>query len=247
VLGGTVSETATTGIDELGKRCEKYYAAGCRFAKWRAVLKIGPGLPSNMAVAENAFNLARYASICQDNGLMPIVEPEVLIDGPHTIEECAAKSEVVFAAVTKALQDQGVLLEGMLLKPNMITPGSESTQKAPPQQIAWFTVRTLSRTLPAAVPGVVFLSGGQSEESATVHLNAVNQVTGLPRPWGLSFSFGRALQDSCLKAWLGKPENVKAAQDVFFARCKANSEATLGKYAGGTGSTESLHVKSYVY
>ena len=247
ILGGTDSETATTGIDGLGDRCKKYYAMGCRFAKWRAVLKIGPALPSNMAIAENAFNLARYASICQDNGLVPIVEPEVLIDGTHTIEACAAASERVFAAVMKALLDQAVIIEGMLLKPNMVTPGSESTQKKTPQEIAWYTIRTLSRTMVPAVPGIVFLSGGQSEESATIHLNAMNQFTALPRPWSLSFSFGRALQSSCLKAWQGKPENVKAAQAVFYAVCKANSEATLGKYAGGAGSTESEHVASYIY
>lgn len=200
-----------------------------------------------MSVAENAFNLARYASICQDNGLVPIVEPEVLCDGTHTIEECARASEIVFAAVMKALQDQKIILEGMLLKPNMITPGSECPVKKTPQEIAWFTVLTLSRTMVPAVPGIVFLSGGQSEEEATVNLNAMNQITNLPRPWGLSFSFGRALQASCLSAWLGKPENVKKAQEVFLIRCKANGEATLGKYAGGTGSSESLHVKSYVY
>ena len=220
---------------------------GARFAKWRAVLKIGAGLPSPMAVAENAFNLARYASICQDNGLAPIVEPEVLCDGTHTIEECARASEIVFAAVMKALQDQKVILEGMLLKPNMITPGSECPVKKSPEEVAWFTVLTLSRTMVPAIPGIVFLSGGQSEEQATINLNAINQLTGLPKPWGLSFSFGRALQGSCIKAWEGKPENVKLAQEVFLKIAKANGEATLGKYAGGAGSSESLHVKSYVY
>jgi len=204
-------------------------------------------MPSNMAIAENAFNLARYASICQDNGLCPIVEPEVLVDGPHTIEDCAKASEKVFAAVMKALIDQSIILEGMLLKPNMITQGSECADKKAAKEIAWYTVRTLSRTMVPAIPGIVFLSGGQSEEEATLNLNAINQLTAIPRPWALSFSFGRALQDSCLKAWLGKPENVKKAQEVLLVRAKANSEATMGKYAGGTGSTESLHVKSYVY
>lgn len=246
-LSGTTEETATTGIDGLAERCKKYYGLGARFAKWRAVLKIGPGMPSAMAVTENAHNLARYASICQDNGLCPIVEPEVLVDGTHTIEESAKASEKVFAAVMKALNDQAIILEGMLLKPNMITPGSECKERKTSEEIAWFTVRTLSRTMVPAIPGIVFLSGGQSEEEATLNLNAMNKLTGIPRPWALSFSYGRALQDACLKAWLGKPENVKKAQEVFLVRCKANSEATMGKYAGGTGSTESLHVKSYVY
>ncbi len=246
-IGGTDNETATTGIDKLGERCKKYYSMGCRFAKWRAVLKIGAGMPSAIAITENAHNLARYASICQDNGLCPIVEPEVLVDGSHNIEECARASEKVFAAVMKALLDQGVLLEGMLLKPNMITPGSESKETKTSQEIAWYTVRTLSRTMVPAIPGIVFLSGGQSEEQATQNLNAMNQLTGIPRPWALSFSYGRALQDTCIKTWQGKPENVKKAQEAFLIRAKSNSEATLGKYAGGTGSTESLHVKSYVY
>lgn len=220
---------------------------GCRFAKWRAVLKIGPGMPSAMSIAENAFNLARYASICQDNGLCPIVEPEVLVDGTHSIEVSAEESEKVFAAVMKALIDQKIILEGMLLKPNMVTPGSECAVQKAPNEIAWFTIRTLSRTMVPAIPGIVFLSGGQSEEVATLNLNAMNQLTLLPKPWALSFSYGRALQDSCLKAWEGKKENVKKAQEVFLIRCKANGDATKGQYAGGTGSTESLHVKSYVY
>ena len=247
VIGGTNDETATTGIDGLGDRCKKYYSMGCRFAKWRAVLKIGAGMPSAVGIADNAFNLARYASICQDNGLCPIVEPEVLVDGPHTIEECAKASEKVFAAVMKALNDQGVLLEGMLLKPNMITPGTECKEKKTHQEIAMYTVRTLSRTIVPAIPGIVFLSGGQSEEEATQNLNAMNQLTGIPHPWALSFSYGRALQDSCIKTWQGKPENVKKAQEVLLSRAKGNSDATLGKYAGGAGSTESLHVKAYVY
>ncbi len=246
-IGGTNEETATTGIDGLGDRCKKYYALGCRFAKWRAVLKIGAGLPSNMAIIENAHNLARYASICQDNGLVPIVEPEVLVDGDHTIEQCAQASERVFAAVMKALLDQGIILEGMLLKPNMITAGSDCKDKKSMKENAHYTVRTLARTMAPAIPGIVFLSGGQSEEEGSLNLSAMNQVTDVPHPWALSFSFGRALQESCQKTWLGKKENLKAAQDVFITRCKANSEATMGKYAGGTGSTASLHVKSYVY
>lgn len=248
IVGGTEDETATQGLDKLGERCAEFYAKGARFAKWRAVLKIdvAKNCPSELAIYENAHGLARYASICQDNGLVPIVEPEVLCDGAHTIEECAEASERVYAGVVKALQDQKVFLEGALLKPNMITPGKEAAEKATPGEIAFYTVRTLSRTIPAAMPGIHFLSGGQSEEEASQNLNAMAKLTDVPKPWYLSFSYGRALQASCLKAWLGKEENVEAAQKEFIARAKGNSEATLGKYEGG-GSTEDLYVKKYVY
>ncbi|KAL0928881.1 hypothetical protein M5K25_000809 [Dendrobium thyrsiflorum] len=248
-LAGTNAETTTQGLDDLGKRCAKYYEAGARFAKWRAVLKISPNEPSQLAINENANGLARYAIICQENGLVPIVEPEILVDGPHDIDRCAEVSERVLAACYKALNDHHVLLEGTLLKPNMVTPGSDSAKVAP-EVIAEYTVRTLLRTVPAAVPAIVFLSGGQSEEQATLNLNAMNKLKG-KKPWSLSFSFGRALQQSTLKAWAGKEENVKKAQDAFLSRCKANSEATLGKYGGdaalGDGASESLHVKDYKY
>jgi fructose-bisphosphate aldolase class I len=248
VIGGTDSETFTKGLDDLAERSKKFYEKGCRFAKWRSVLKIGKGLPSELAIAENAHTLARYASICQDNGLVPIVEPEVLADGAHTIEECAEACERVFAAVMKALIDQKVLLEGILLKPNMITPGTESHEKKTAQEIAWFTVRTLSRTITPAVPGIVFLSGGQSEEEASLNLSAINALQGIHKPWSLSFSFGRALQQSCLKAWAGKDENIKKGQDELLRLAKANHEAQLGKYAGSAGANqESLHVKNYIY
>lgn len=248
VIGGTNNETATQGLDDLGKRCAKYYADGARFSKWRAVLKIGKDEPSNVAIAENAHGLARYAVICQENGLVPIIEPEVLVDGTHDIDECAAKSEKVYAAVIKACQDQGVLFEGALLKPNMVTHGSECPNKVSAQEIAWKTVRTLLRTIPGAIPGVMFLSGGQSEDEATENLNEMNKLD-VKRPWNLSFSYGRALQHSCLRAWLGKPENVAEAQRVLLEKAKNNSDATLGKFTG-TGSSsgkESLHVKNYVY
>jgi fructose-bisphosphate aldolase class I len=248
VIAGTDGETTTQGLDDLGKKCAKYYADGARFAKWRAVLKIGKGLPSNLAIDENARGLARYAAICQENGLVPIVEPEILVDGTHTIDECAEVSERVFAAVVKACQDHKLLWEGALLKPNMITPGSECDKKVSAQEIAWKTVRTLSRTIPPALPGVMFLSGGQSESQASDNLNEMNKIDVKSRPWNLSFSYGRALQYSCLRAWLGKPENVENAQKVFLQMAKNNSEATLGKYVGsGNTSTESLHVKNYVY
>lgn len=248
IIGGTEDETATQGLDKLGERCAEYYSKGCRFAKWRAVLKIDmkAGCPSPMAMAENAHGLARYASICQDNGLVPIVEPEVLCDGTHTIEECAEASEMVYAAVVKELQDQKVLLEGALLKPNMITPGSDCPEKATAGDIAFYTVRTLSRTIPAAMGGINFLSGGQSEEEASQNLNAMALLKGVPKPWNLSFSYGRALQASCLKAWEGKDENIEAGQKAFMERAKGNGDATLGKYEGG-GSAEDLHVKNYVY
>nr|AAB61592.1 fructose-biphosphate aldolase [Mesembryanthemum crystallinum] len=247
-LAGTNGETTTQGLDGLGARCAQYYAAGARFAKWRAVLKIGPTEPSPLAILENANGLARYAIICQENGLVPIVEPEILVDGPHDIDRCAEVTERVLAACYKALNDHHVLLEGTLLKPNMVTPGSES-KKVAPEVIAEYTVRALQRTVPPAVPAVMFLSGGQSEEEATVNLNAMNKLQG-KKPWTLSFSYGRALQSSTLKAWSGKEENVEKAQAVFLARAKGNSEATLGKYQGGAGgadASESLHVKDYKY
>ncbi|XP_043714935.1 fructose-bisphosphate aldolase 1, cytoplasmic [Telopea speciosissima] len=248
-LAGTNGETTTQGLDGLAQRCQKYYEAGARFAKWRAVLKISPTEPSQLAINENANGLARYAIICQENGLVPIVEPEILVDGPHDINKCADVSERVLAACYKALNDHHVLLEGTLLKPNMVTPGSES-KKVAPEVVAEYTVRTLQRTMPPAVPAVVFLSGGQSEEEATLNLNAMNKFQG-KKPWTLTFSFGRALQQSTLKAWQGKEENVDKAQAAFLKRCKANSEATLGVYKGdageGEGVSESLHVKDYKY
>ncbi|KAI9110829.1 hypothetical protein K1719_018267 [Acacia pycnantha] len=248
-LAGTNGETTTQGLDGLAQHCQKYYEAGARFAKWRAVLKIGPTEPSELAIHENAYGLARYAAICQENGLVPIVEPEILVDGTHDINKCAAVTERVLAACYKALNDHHVLLEGTLLKPNMVTPGSEAP-KVSPEVIAEHTVRALQRTVPAAVPAVVFLSGGQSEEQATLNLNAMNKFKG-KKPWSLSFSFGRALQQSTLKAWSGKEENVKKAQGAFLTRCKANSEATLGTYKGdaklGEAAAESLHVKDYKY
>lgn len=247
-LAGTNGETTTQGLDNLGKRCAEYYAAGARFAKWRAVLKIGPNEPSPLAILENANGLARYAIICQENGLVPIVEPEILVDGSHDIDRCAEVSERVLAACYKSLNDHHVLLEGTLLKPNMVTPGSDS-KKVANDVIAEYTVRTLQRTVPPAVPGIMFLSGGQSEEEATLNLNAMNKLQA-KKPWTLSFSYGRALQQSTLKAWSGKEENVSKAQEVFLARAKANSEATLGKYQGGAAgadASESLHVKDYKY
>ncbi|KAL4457253.1 hypothetical protein ABPG75_012118 [Micractinium tetrahymenae] len=205
----------------------KYYEQGARFAKWRAVLKIGNGCPSELSIHQNAYTLARYAVICQENGLVPIVEPEILSDGSHGIEVCAAITERVVAACYKALNDHHALLEGTLLKPNMVLAGAEGP-KADLKLAGYLTARTLMRTVPAAVPGIMFLSGGQSEEEATAHLAAMNQCDNVNTPWTLSFSFGRALQASALKAWGGKKENFKAGQDAFLARAKANSESSLG-------------------
>lgn len=248
-LAGTDGESTTQGLDGLAERCAKYYKDGARFAKWRSVLKIGPHQPSYQSMLENANVLARYASICQQNGLVPIVEPEVLPDGDHDLETAQKVTEQVLAFVYKALSDHNVYLEGTLLKPNMVTPGQSCTKKYTPQQVAEATVVALRRTVPAAVPGVVFLSGGQSEDDATIHLNAINQVA-LPRPWALSFSYGRALQASVLKAWAGKKENIKTAQDEFLKRAQANGLATLGQYKGdvhGAAADQSLFVAKHSY
>lgn len=248
VLPGTGDENATTGLDGLGERCKKYYEAGARFAKWRAVLKIGQGKPSHLSVIETAHTLARYAAICQENGLAPIVEPEILTDGDHSIETCAAVTERVISQCVKSLHEHNVFFEGILLKPNMVTQGATSTDKKSAKEIAWMTVRTLSRTLPGACRGVTFLSGGQSEEEATLNLNEMNRITAIARPWALSFSYGRALQSSTLKAWSGKKENVPAAQEALHARIVANAKATTGSYEGGAaGDTESQYVANYSY
>jgi len=251
ILPGTDNETATQGLDDLGARCKKYYEGGARFAKWRAVLKINTvtACPSEQAVQENAHGLARYAVICQENGLVPIVEPEVLMDGEHSIEVSAAVSERVYAAVFKALSDHHVLLEGILLKPNMVLSGTQAAKQAPPEEVAKYTVRTLQRTVPAAVPGIVFLSGGQSELDATANLNAINVFEG-KKPWTLSFSYGRALQSSILKAWLGDKANVEEARKVYLHRARCNGLAVLGKYPGedkAGSAAESLYVKNYTY
>jgi len=247
ILGGTNEESATQGLDGLAARCKTFYEKGCRFAKWRAVLKIGAGLPSQFAIDETAHTLARYGSICQDNGLVPIIEPEILTDGDHDIETCARVSEKVFSTVMKAMLDQHLIIEGTLLKPNMVTEGSNCPNKSTPEQVAWMTVRTLSRTIVPALPGVTFLSGGQSEESASLNLNAMNALKDAPRPWALTFSYGRALQQSVLKAWLGKAENVQAAQAALLERARANGAASKGEYKGGSGDTASTFVANYSY
>ena len=228
-LAGHPDETVTEGLDGLRDRAAEFARLGARFTKWRGVYRIGEVIPSAAGITANAHALARYAALAQEAGLVPIVEPEVLMDGPHDIETCEAVTEEVLRTVYGELALQDVELEGTLLKPNMVLSGTECDEQADVQQVAEATVRVLKRTVPAAVPGIVFLSGGQSSEVATLHLNAMNKIGGLP--WKLSFSYGRALQAAPLKAWGGKAENVPAAQSAFLERAKANGEASLGAYA----------------
>ncbi|KAI6182951.1 Fructose-bisphosphate aldolase [Aphelenchoides bicaudatus] len=222
---------------------------GCDFAKWRCVIHIGQHVPSHVALQENANVLARYASICQQAGLVPIVEPEVLCDGEHDLDRCQKVTEQTLAYTYKALADHHVFLEGTLLKPNMVTPGQSSSKRSSNEEIGQATVTALRRGVPPAVPGVVFLSGGQSEVDATKNLNAINQVAGC-KPWVLTFSYGRALQASVLKAWGGKDENIDAAQKVLLHRARANGDAQQGKYTGedeAAAAAESLFVKNHAY
>lgn len=248
-LSGTIGEGTTQGLDGLAARCEEYKKGGAQFAKWRCVLTIGEHTPSHLALMENANVLARYASICQSKGLVPIVEPEVLCDGSHTLQRAQEVTEQVLAYTYKALAEHHVFLEGTLLKPNMVTPGQSCPIKASPEQVGVATVTALRRAMPAAVPGVTFLSGGQSELDATANLNAINTVS-LCRPWKLTFSYGRALQASVIKAWTGEDKNVVAAQKVLLQRASANGNASLGKYAGEEASAaaaESLFVEKHSY
>jgi len=247
-IPGTDGETWTMGLDGLDKRCQDYYKKGARFAKWRAVLKISKNAPSDIAIEENAHGLARYAQICQENGLVPIIEPEILTDGDHDIKVTEAVTQKVWERVMAWTQFLNVSLEGSLLKPNMVMPGSNGPA-ANVQQVAEATVRVLQRTVPPAIPGIMFLSGGQSEEEATLHLNAMNALD-LVRPWSLSFSYGRALQNSVIKTWAGQSGNVQNAQKVFLERAKANSQAQLGKYTGGAAggaASQKLFQANYKY
>lgn len=228
-LAGAPDEVVTEGLDGLRERLEKYRAAGARFAKWRGVITIGNHIPSDYCIAVNAHALARYAALCQEAGIVPIVEPEVLMDADNSIEVCEAVTDRTLAAVFRELRVQQVMLEGMILKPNMVISGKQCGKQADIRAVAAATVRTLKRHVPAAVPGIAFLSGGQSDELATAHLNAMNQMGG-PLPWTLSFSYGRALQAPSLKAWAGKPANLAAGQGAFRHRAKCNSAAVLGRY-----------------
>jgi fructose-bisphosphate aldolase class I len=220
-------ETVTEGLDNLAQRCSEYVKLGAKFAKWRAV--IGADLPSSTSIAANAHALARYAAICQEAGLVPIVEPEVLMDGDHTIERCELVTEWTLNAVFEALYMNRVSLEGSVLKPSMVISGKKCSRQADVAEVAERTVRILKRTVPAAVAGIAFLSGGQSDEVATAHLDAMNKLG--VSPWPLSFSYGRALQQKPLKAWMGSAANVPAAQAALAHRARLNGLAALGRYS----------------
>jgi fructose-bisphosphate aldolase class I len=224
-------ETITEGLDNLPKRCAEYVKLGARFAKWRAVITIGRDIPSTTCIAANAHALARYAAICQAAGLVPIVEPEVLMDGDHAIERCAEVTEWTLNAVYEALYINRVTLEHTVLKPSMVISGKSCVRQASVEEVADRTLRILKRCVPAAVPGIVFLSGGQGDEIATAHLNAMNQMSAGNRPWPLSFSYGRALQQPALKAWKGAAANVAVAQAALLHRSRMNSLACLGRYS----------------
>ncbi len=227
-MAGFPGETLTEGLDGLGEQLARDRERGARFAKWRATLFIGEHKPSWGAVKANAVMLARYAAICQDIGLVPIVEPEVLMDGDHTIEACEAATRLALHAVFSELFEQRVALEGIVLKPNMVVSGQDCPTQAPVEEVAERTVATLKACVPSAVPGIAFLSGGQSDEAATAHLNAMNKLG--PLPWKLTFSYGRALQHAPQVAWSGRAENAKAAQHAFAHRARMNSLATFGRW-----------------
>lgn len=248
-LAGTDGEGTTQGLDGLEDRCKQYKKDGADFAKWRCVLKIGDGKPSQLSIIENANVLARYASICQQAGLVPIVEPEILPDGDHDLATCEAATERVLSYVYRALNEHNVWLEGTLLKPNMVTAGFGCTTKYTPFDVAGATVTALQRTVPAAVPGITFLSGGQSEEDASVNLDAINKFPGR-KPWAISFSYGRALQASVLEAWKGSNDNLAAAKAELLKRAKANGAAAQGEYKGdlmGAAGGKSLFVANHAY
>jgi fructose-bisphosphate aldolase class I len=227
-LAGFPGETVTEGLDGLRERLAEYRGLGARFAKWRAVIDIGAGIPTAACIAANAEALARYAALCQEASIVPIVEPEVLMDGDHPIERCEDVTDATLEAVFDALFLHRVRLEGIVLKPNMVIAGKKCAKQAKAEQVAEATVRCLLRRVPAAVPGIAFLSGGQSEADATLHLSLMNRSRQLP--WQLSFSYGRALQQSTLDAWKGKAENVAAGQRAFLRRARLNGLARDGRY-----------------
>ena len=222
-------EVVTEGLDGLRERLVEYRGLGAKFAKWRGVYDIGPGLPSYGCVRANSHALARYAALCVEEGIVPIVEPEVLMDGEHDIDTCYRVTEFVLKETFQELYYQKVPLEGMVLKPNMVVPGKKSPKRATVDEVAEKTIHLLKACVPAAVPGVAFLSGGQSDEEATAHLDAMNRVGGVP--WKLTFSYGRALQSAPQKAWRGKPDNVPAAQSAFAHRARMNWLAALGRWS----------------
>lgn len=227
-LAGFPGEKVTEGLDGLRRRLEEYGERGARFAKWRAVIGVGDGIPTAFCLRANAHALARYAALCQEAGLAPIVEPEVLMDGAHTIERCEEVTTETLRLVFAELLRHRVALEGTVLKPNMVVSGKACPRQAPVGEVAEATVRCLRRAVPPAVPGIVFLSGGQTPEQATAHLNAMNALGRFP--WELSFSYGRALQEPVLQAWKGEPGNAAAAQAAFLHRCRCNGAARYGRY-----------------
>ena len=230
-LSGSEGEKITQGLDGLDDRLKEYRKMGARFAKWRAVINITEDNPSGYCISTNAHALARYAGLCQANDIVPIVEPEILMDGSHDIDDSFVVTEEVLHTVFFELYSQGVQYEQMILKPNMVLSGYDANDRASVDEVADATLQCFARTVPAAVPGIAFLSGGQSDEDATSHLNRMNQILDENKPWNLSFSYGRALQQPAIKTWLGKSENVTAAQDALINRAKLNSLATVGKYS----------------
>jgi len=229
-LAGHPGEKISEGLDGLRDRLTEYYQMGARFAKWRAVITIGEGIPSRACIEANALTLARYAALCQEAGLVPIVEPEVLMDGNHTMERCFEVTEEVLHTVFSQLYTQGVVLEGMILKPNMVLPGLSCSKQESDDAIADATVKCFMRAVPAAVPGITFLSGGQTAELASARLNAMNVKFKSKLPWELSFSYGRALQQPALEIWKGKEVHVQEAQKALYHRAKCNLAARRGEY-----------------
>jgi fructose-bisphosphate aldolase class I len=228
-LAGAAGEVVTEGLDGLRERIAEYQGFGARFAKWRAVIAVGPSFPSAACLEANAHALARYAAVCQEGGLVPIVEPEVLMDGDHTIDRCFEVTEATLHQVFAALRRQRVTPEAMLLKASMVLAGKRCPRQASVEEVAAATVRCLRRTVPAAVPGIVFLSGGQTDVTATAHLNAINARDG-GQPWALSFSYGLALQDQAMKVWQGKPSLAASAQRALHHRARCNGAARDGRY-----------------
>ena len=230
VLAGHETEKVTEGLDGLRERFAEYYELGARFSKWRAVITIGEDIPSWACIEANAHALARYAMLSQEAGIVPIVEPEVLMNGDHSIERCYEVTELTQRITFQHLKNQGIALEGMVLKPSMVISGDTNSNRADVQTVAEQTIKCLLASVPAAVPGIAFLSGGQSDEEASAHLNAMNAM-GVDLPWALTFSYGRALQQTAMKTWKGESANVEAAQNALLWRAKCNGSAALGKYS----------------
>ncbi|QMU61736.1 MAG: fructose-bisphosphate aldolase class I [Gammaproteobacteria bacterium] len=229
VLAGHEDEKVTEGLDGLRERLAEYYKLGARFSKWRAVITIGKDIPSWACIEANAHALARYALLSQEAGIVPIVEPEVLMDGDHSIEQCYEVTELAQRITFQQIKNQGVALEGMILKPSMVISGASAANRADVQTVAEQTIKCLLASVPASVPGIAFLSGGQSDEEASAHLNAMNAM-GVKLPWALTFSYGRALQQTAMKTWMGESANVEKAQNALLWRAKCNGSAALGKY-----------------